>query len=71
MDVPYKIGKRTTDVMLEILNLNKKEVISIDSISNQEFSEVRLCAMLSPHAYPHVWVQPIYIETNISTFETK
>lgn len=39
VDVPYKIGKRTADVMLEILNLNKKEVISIDSISNQEFSE--------------------------------
>lgn len=53
VDVPYKIGKRTADVMLEILNLNKKEVISIDSISNQEFSEVRLYAMLSPHAYAH------------------
>lgn len=54
VDVPYKIGKRTTDVMLEILNLNKKEVISIDSISNQEFSEVRWYSILSPHAYPHV-----------------
>ncbi|KAK9286023.1 hypothetical protein L1049_025226 [Liquidambar formosana] len=39
VDVPYKIGKRTADVMLEILNLDKKEVISIDGISNQEFSE--------------------------------
>lgn len=37
---PYKIGTRETDVMLEILNLNKKEVISIDGISNQEFSQV-------------------------------
>lgn len=37
---PYKIGSRTTDVMLQILNLDKKEVISIDEISNQEFSEV-------------------------------
>ncbi|KAK7820219.1 zinc finger ccch domain-containing protein 19 [Quercus suber] len=36
---PYKIGERTTDVMLEILNLDKKEVISIEGISNQEFSE--------------------------------
>lgn len=36
---PYKIGTRETDVMLEILNLNKKEVISIDEISNQEFSQ--------------------------------
>lgn len=37
---PYKIGTRTTDIKLEILNLNRKEVISIDEISNQEFSEV-------------------------------
>jgi hypothetical protein len=36
----YKFGTRTTDIMLEILNLDKKEVISIDGISNQEFSEV-------------------------------
>uniref|UniRef100_A0A5B7BZQ5 Putative zinc finger CCCH domain-containing protein 19-like n=1 Tax=Davidia involucrata TaxID=16924 RepID=A0A5B7BZQ5_DAVIN len=36
---PYKIGKRTTDIMLEILNLSKTEVISIDTISNQEFTE--------------------------------
>ncbi|XVE82526.1 hypothetical protein DITRI_Ditri16bG0012000 [Diplodiscus trichospermus] len=36
---PYKIGERTIDVMLEILNLDKKEVVSIDGISNQEFSE--------------------------------
>lgn len=36
---PYKIGTRETDVMLEILNLNKKEVISIDGISNQKFSQ--------------------------------
>eukprot|EP00257_Ricinus_communis_P023591 XP_015583618.1 zinc finger CCCH domain-containing protein 44 [Ricinus communis] len=35
----YKVGSRTTDVMLEILNLDKKEVVSIDGISNQEFSE--------------------------------
>lgn len=36
----YKIGERTLDFMLEILNLGKKEVISIDGISNQEFSQV-------------------------------
>ncbi|KAL3843408.1 hypothetical protein ACJIZ3_000811 [Penstemon smallii] len=35
----YKIGKKTTCTMLEILNLNKTEFISIDSISNQEFTE--------------------------------
>ncbi|XP_022741080.1 zinc finger CCCH domain-containing protein 44-like isoform X2 [Durio zibethinus] len=36
---PYKIGERTTDIMLEILNLDKKEIVSIDGISNQEFAE--------------------------------
>lgn len=35
----YKIGGRTVDIMLEVLNLDKKETISIDGISNQEFSE--------------------------------
>ena len=37
---PYKIGERAIDVMLEILNLDKKEVVSIGGISNHEFSEV-------------------------------
>ncbi|XP_022970324.1 zinc finger CCCH domain-containing protein 44-like [Cucurbita maxima] len=36
---PYKVGKKMTDILLEILNLNKTEVISIDIISNQEFTE--------------------------------
>ncbi|KFK40064.1 hypothetical protein AALP_AA3G325500 [Arabis alpina] len=36
---PYKVGKKTTDYVLEILNLNKTEVISIDIISNQDFTE--------------------------------
>ncbi|XP_073307818.1 zinc finger CCCH domain-containing protein 19-like [Primulina huaijiensis] len=36
---PYKIGKRTTDTLVEILNLDKIEVISVDTISNQEFTE--------------------------------
>jgi hypothetical protein len=36
----YKCGKKTTDITLEILNLDKKEVITIDITSNQEFSEV-------------------------------
>ncbi|XP_022725288.1 zinc finger CCCH domain-containing protein 19-like isoform X2 [Durio zibethinus] len=35
----YRVGKKTTDFLLEILNLNKTEVISIDIISNQEFTE--------------------------------
>lgn len=37
---PYKIGDRTADVMLEVLNLDKKEVVSIDAISSQDFTEV-------------------------------
>lgn len=42
MAVPYKIGDKTTDFMLEILNLDKKENIKVDAVSNQEFSEVIL-----------------------------
>lgn len=38
----YNLGTKTTDVMLEILNLNKKEVIPINGISNEEFSQVRI-----------------------------
>lgn len=36
----YKTGKKSTDIALEILNLNKTEVIHIDTISNQDFTEV-------------------------------
>ncbi|KAH9298266.1 hypothetical protein KI387_029948, partial [Taxus chinensis] len=35
----YHTGRKTTDIILEILNLNKKEDISIDSVSNQDFTE--------------------------------
>ncbi|CAN6461985.1 unnamed protein product [Victoria cruziana] len=35
----YKTSKKSTDLVLEILNLNKTETVTIDSISNQEFSE--------------------------------
>lgn len=37
---PYKIGDKTADVMLEVLNLDTKEVVSIHAISNEEFTEV-------------------------------
>ncbi|KAF3640758.1 putative protein-like [Capsicum annuum] len=37
--VPYKIGDKAADVLLKVLNLNKKEIVPIDSISNQDFSE--------------------------------
>ena len=40
MAEPYKIGNKTADVMLEVLNLDRREVVSIDSISNEEFTEV-------------------------------
>ncbi|KAK1439183.1 hypothetical protein QVD17_04999 [Tagetes erecta] len=40
VDVPYKVNSKSTDIMLEVLNLDKKETISIDAISDQEFSEV-------------------------------
>jgi hypothetical protein len=36
----YKCGKRITDITLDILNLDKREVVTIDIISNQEFTEV-------------------------------
>ncbi|KAK9071433.1 hypothetical protein SSX86_010002 [Deinandra increscens subsp. villosa] len=39
VNVPYKIGDKLVDVMLEVLNLDKKETVSIDTISNQELSE--------------------------------
>ncbi|KAL8123735.1 hypothetical protein AgCh_011651 [Apium graveolens] len=39
VSVPYKVGNTTSDIMLEILNLDKKEVTSIDAISNQDLSE--------------------------------
>ncbi|CAN0861558.1 Zinc finger CCCH domain-containing protein 44 [Linum grandiflorum] len=35
----YKLGTRITDIMLQIMNLDKKEVVSIDGISDQDFSE--------------------------------
>ncbi|KAK9065019.1 hypothetical protein SSX86_016402 [Deinandra increscens subsp. villosa] len=37
--IPYKIDSKLTDITLEVLNLDKKETISIDAISDQEFSE--------------------------------
>ncbi|PIN16616.1 hypothetical protein CDL12_10734 [Handroanthus impetiginosus] len=35
---PYKIGNRTAYIMLEVLNLDKKEFVSVDAFSNQEFT---------------------------------
>ncbi|CAN4078790.1 unnamed protein product [Withania somnifera] len=36
---PYKIRDKTVDILLEVLNLDKKEAIAIDTISNQDFCE--------------------------------
>jgi hypothetical protein len=49
----YSIGKKMTNVALEILNLNKKEIITMDTISNHDFTEVNIfclvsCLMFSP-----------------------
>lgn len=38
-DAPYKIGNKSVDILLEVLNLDKKETVSIDTISNQDLSE--------------------------------
>uniref|UniRef100_A0A0A9H676 GYF domain-containing protein n=1 Tax=Arundo donax TaxID=35708 RepID=A0A0A9H676_ARUDO len=35
----YNVGKKKTDYALEISNLDKKEVITMDTISNQDFTE--------------------------------
>lgn len=37
----YKAGRKTTNVVLEILNLQKKEDVTVDLVSNQDFNEVR------------------------------
>ncbi|CAN8268186.1 unnamed protein product [Cochlearia groenlandica] len=42
----YQLGTKTTDVMLEILNLDKREVISIDQLSDHNFTEEE-CKRLS------------------------
>ncbi|KAL8229317.1 hypothetical protein R6Q57_014217 [Mikania cordata] len=39
VDIPYKIDSKLTDIKIEVLNLDKKETISIDAISDKEFTE--------------------------------
>lgn len=36
-----------TNFALEILNLNKKEIITMDTISNHDFTEVNIFYLLS------------------------
>ncbi|OAE19540.1 hypothetical protein AXG93_2742s1090 [Marchantia polymorpha subsp. ruderalis] len=35
----YKAGRKTTNIVLEILNLQKREDVTVDLVSNHEFSE--------------------------------
>ncbi|XP_022942225.1 zinc finger CCCH domain-containing protein 44-like isoform X2 [Cucurbita moschata] len=39
ISTPCTVGEKTIDVMLDVLNLDKRETVSIDRISNQEFTE--------------------------------
>eukprot|EP01018_Ginkgo_biloba_P023475 Gb_13315 [translate_table: standard] len=50
----YNTGRRMTDVILEILNFNKQEDVSIDAISNQDFTEGHSSPMLLTNASPRV-----------------
>jgi len=53
----YKAGKKLTNVVLEILNLQRKEDLTIDLASNQDFNEV-IFYMLAPDFVTHescVW----------------
>ncbi|KAJ7520080.1 hypothetical protein O6H91_20G065700 [Diphasiastrum complanatum] len=48
----YKTGKKTTNVVLEIMNLHKKEDLTIDLVSNQDFTVEechRLCQSVKCH----------------------
>ena len=38
----YKAGTKMTNIVLEILNLQKKEDVTVDLVSNQDFTEVGL-----------------------------
>ena len=38
----YKAGRKSTNIVLEILNLQKKEDVTVDLVSNQDFTEVSL-----------------------------
>ncbi|KAG6468680.1 hypothetical protein ZIOFF_073373 [Zingiber officinale] len=50
----YKSGKGATDVTLEILNLNKEDIITIGIISNQEFTVCQTLASLLHSSPDHL-----------------
>lgn len=53
ISTPYTVGEKTIDVMLDVLNLDKRETVSIDRISNQEFTEVSKFTLLIVVCYCH------------------
>lgn len=54
--VPYTIGNRTSDVTLKVINLDKQEDVSIDAISNQDFSEViHICCFSTFHRLLNIY----------------
>ena len=63
---PYEVGKRMTDTLLENFNLNKTQIISIDIISNQEFTEViQQRTFYSRYLYSPPWCGFAMRETGI------
>uniref|UniRef100_A0A453JDP7 Uncharacterized protein n=1 Tax=Aegilops tauschii subsp. strangulata TaxID=200361 RepID=A0A453JDP7_AEGTS len=46
------IGKKKTNFALEILNLRKKEIITMDTISNQDFTQGGMQTLEAEH---EVW----------------
>lgn len=43
----YKAGTKMTNIVLEILNLQKKEDVTVDLVSNQDFTEVVISLQLT------------------------
>jgi len=43
----YKVGTKMTNIVLEILNLQKKEDVTVDVVSNQDFTEVGFLLQLT------------------------
>lgn len=41
----YKAGAKMTNLTLSILNLQKKESIAIEMVSNQDFTKVNLISL--------------------------
>lgn len=56
ISTPYTVGEKTIDVMLDILNLDKRESVSVQGISNQEFTEViKLTLLIENDSFVDLW----------------